>query len=78
MRRVPTYKEVISGRKDKGKQKKVTEDAEARQEPEAKSQDVGGVDQELLPTADPTVDEDDFEEIVDRFESSYNFRFEEP
>lgn len=32
----------------------------------------------MLPTADPDVDEDDFEEIVDRFESSYNFRFEEP
>lgn len=35
-------------------------------------------DDEVLPTADPDLDDDDFEEIVDRFESSYNFRFEEP
>jgi protein KRI1 len=27
---------------------------------------------------DEKLDEDDFDDIVDRFESSYNFRFEEP
>ena len=25
-----------------------------------------------------SLDEDDFDDVVDRFESSYNFRFEEP
>ncbi|KAK0210500.1 Krr1-domain-containing protein [Desarmillaria ectypa] len=66
---VPTYQEATSGR-TKGKVKAKNEDDE----------DEGGFASENhdLPTADPDIDEDEFEDIVDRFESSYNFRFEEP
>ncbi|KIK69016.1 hypothetical protein GYMLUDRAFT_35057 [Collybiopsis luxurians FD-317 M1] len=70
LNRVPTYKEVISSkRKEKGEPLEEEEDAEEGYSPE---------EGDMLPTADPEVDEDDFEDIVDRFESSYNFRFEEP
>ncbi|PBK77884.1 hypothetical protein ARMSODRAFT_924095 [Armillaria solidipes] len=64
---VPTYREATSGR-TKGKSK--VEDDEDNSGSASDSHD--------LPTVDPDIDEDDFEEIVDRFESSYNFRFEEP
>ncbi|KAG6857754.1 hypothetical protein H0H87_004170 [Tephrocybe sp. NHM501043] len=63
---IPTYREVTSS-KSKGKAKAKEDDSDGSE---------GDVD--ALPTADPDLDEEDFEEIVDRFESSYNFRFEEP
>ncbi|KAG6861693.1 hypothetical protein C0995_013262 [Termitomyces sp. Mi166 len=70
---IPTYGEITSTKsKGKGKEKnKAGEDAESTFHDEEN-------DPEALPTEDPDLDEDDFEEIVDRFESSYNFRFEEP
>ena len=70
-KRIPTYKEVTSSKKDKGKQ---------RAEPDSSDSDsnASGGEEDSKPTADPDIDESDFEEIVDRFESSYNFRFEEP
>ncbi|KAL1744835.1 KRI1-like family C-terminal-domain-containing protein [Schizophyllum fasciatum] len=67
-KRIPTYKEVTSG-KDKGKQ---------RADPDSSSDESDDVDENAQPTADPEIDEDEFDDIVDRFESSYNFRFEEP
>ncbi|KAK1231656.1 Kinetochore protein Spc24 [Marasmius sp. AFHP31] len=71
--RVPTYKEITSSKKAKGKAK--TEEEEEGEE--AQPSDVDMKD-DTLPTNDPDVDSDDFDEIVDRFETSYNFRFEEP
>ena len=72
-KRVPTYQEVTSS-KSKGKQKATDESPFGG--PGLDSDDEAT--QTGLPTGDPDIDEDDFEEIVDRFESSYNFRFEEP
>ncbi|KAE9408719.1 Krr1-domain-containing protein [Gymnopus androsaceus JB14] len=62
--RVPTYKEVISS-KSKGKGKAVEEEDDSPDGNDA------------LPMTD-SEGEEEFEDIVDRFESSYNFRFEEP
>jgi protein KRI1 len=61
--RIPTYHEVTST-KDKAK-------------PSAESGDDGSGDPPGNVIGND-LDEYDFEEIVDRFESSYNFRFEEP
>lgn len=62
---MPTYAEITSASKGKGK---------ATQEASAADSDSDHSD----PLGNEELDEDDFEEIVDRFESSYNFRFEEP
>ncbi|KAL1719819.1 KRI1-like family C-terminal-domain-containing protein [Schizophyllum commune] len=70
-KRIPTYKEVTSSKKDKGKQRAEADSSESES-------DASGGEEDPKPTADPDIDESDFEEIVDRFESSYNFRFEEP
>ncbi|KAI0333246.1 Krr1-domain-containing protein [Cubamyces sp. BRFM 1775] len=70
-RRLPTYKEITGSKKGKGK-------SEAGSDSEASgsdSDDDGHSDED---GPDPTLDEDDFDEVADRFESSYNFRFEEP
>ncbi|KAG5731772.1 Protein kri1 [Termitomyces sp. T112] len=66
---IPTYGEIIST--NSKKKNKDGEDTEFAFHDEEN-------DSEDFPTEDPDLDEDDFEEIVDRFESSYNFRFEEP
>jgi protein KRI1 len=70
--RIPTYGEVLSTQsKGKGKEKQETLIA-------GSDSNQAGDDDQALPTADPELDDDDFEDVVDRFESSYNFRFEEP
>jgi protein KRI1 len=63
-KRVPTYGEVTSQSKKKGK---------AKAQPADDSGSEGGADA----GADDTDEEEVFDDIVDRFESSYNFRFEE-
>jgi protein KRI1 len=67
---IPTYGEITST-KSKGKGK-------AKQEAPDSDSDASGDEVDGLLTVDPEFDDEDFEEIVDRFESSYNFRFEEP
>ncbi|KAF5355471.1 hypothetical protein D9758_006312 [Tetrapyrgos nigripes] len=71
-KRVPTYGEITSS-KGKGKDK-IKEKPEDEEDVEALPEN----EDDLLPTVHSDVDQDDFEDIVDRFESSYNFRFEEP
>ncbi|KAF7362375.1 Kri1-C domain-containing protein [Mycena venus] len=65
-KRVPTYGEVTSQKK-KGK-------AIAKAQPADDSEDSGSEDDA---GEDDTDEEEVFDDIVDRFESSYNFRFEE-
>ncbi|THV06167.1 hypothetical protein K435DRAFT_849267 [Dendrothele bispora CBS 962.96] len=72
-KRVPTYGEITSS-KGKGKAKEDLSDMDDEQDSENHPEN----EDDLLPTAHSDVDQDDFEDIVDRFESSYNFRFEEP
>ncbi|KAH9856796.1 KRI1-like family C-terminal-domain-containing protein [Lenzites betulinus] len=63
--RLPTYKEITSSRKGKGK-------AEAGSDSEGSGSESDGAG------SHPSLEEDDFDEVAERFESSYNFRFEEP
>ncbi|KAJ3919714.1 KRI1-like family C-terminal-domain-containing protein [Lentinula edodes] len=68
--RVPTYKEVVAPKKGKGKA--------TDEEGSLEDANPSHFKEDIHPTADSDIDEEEFEEIVDRFESSYNFRFEEP
>ncbi|KAJ3800296.1 KRI1-like family C-terminal-domain-containing protein [Lentinula aff. detonsa] len=68
---VPTYKEVTSS-KSNGKSKTSNGKEGIEENDDLPAGEV------MLPTADSDIGEEDFEDIVDRFESSYNFRFEEP
>ena len=65
-RRLPTYKEITG--KGKGKADSDSEADSSDAEAGAKGE-VDGL---------PNEDEDEFDDIADAFESSYNFRFEEP
>ena len=69
-KRLPTYQEITGqSKKGKGKAGADSVNAEDEQQSEDEADDEGGA---------PDLDEDEFDEIADRFESSYNFRFEEP
>ncbi|RPD57542.1 Krr1-domain-containing protein [Lentinus tigrinus ALCF2SS1-7] len=65
-RRLPTYKEITG----KGKGRADAEDNASGSGSD--SEDEGGDGEQ------PSIDDDEFDEVADRFESSYNFRFEEP
>ncbi len=65
-KRIPTYREVTS--KDKGKAKATADKSDGEDEN----------DGDQRPTIYSDVDEEEFEDTIDRFEISYNHRFEEP
>lgn len=73
--RIPTYGEITESKRRKGR---------AKQDASLDDESDSGSGRSETGQADATLDDggglddDDFEEIVDRFESSYNFRFEEP
>lgn len=75
--RLPTYKEIVGSSskeaKDKAKSKDDGSASEARDASQVKSEAEFDAEEDV-----GALDEDDFEEVADRFESSYNFRFEEP
>lgn len=69
-RRLPTYAEVTDIKKNKKGKNKAKAAIEAEVSPE---EDV------LIDGGDAEDDaEDDFDELMENFEASYNFRFEEP
>ncbi|OAX42826.1 hypothetical protein K503DRAFT_766440 [Rhizopogon vinicolor AM-OR11-026] len=74
-RRLPTYKEIVKSKSTKGKGK--AKDSEAESETSDKEQG-DSMDGEQRAHEYIIEDEDEFEDIADAFESSYNFRFEEP
>ncbi|PCH35775.1 hypothetical protein WOLCODRAFT_126307 [Wolfiporia cocos MD-104 SS10] len=80
-RRLPTYQEVTAEKEGK-KKKKRNLSAEAAGYPDAQSDagasGSGGDSSTEGDDEEGKFDEDEFDEVADRFESSYNFRFEEP
>jgi protein KRI1 len=68
-KRIPTYREITTSKQSRGETKKSDDDeGDAAEKPDANDDDTN-----INPS-----DEEEFEEIAERFESSYNFRFEEP
>ena len=68
--RIPTYDEIVdSSTSSKRKKSKLHDDDGPR------SKERNDEVEEHGPTLS---DEEDFDELVDAFETSYNFRFEEP
>ncbi|KLO11074.1 Krr1-domain-containing protein [Schizopora paradoxa] len=83
-RHIPTYKEITSTKAPKAKTKKGVEigidDADVEDEPFNAEETVGANEDGSNCVVDvpDDFDEEDFDDIADTFESSYNFRFEEP
>ncbi|EMD34170.1 hypothetical protein CERSUDRAFT_117663 [Gelatoporia subvermispora B] len=71
-RRLPTYKEITS-KKGKGKRKAGNAASSSGSE-----SDGEGSASERSDAKEGNLDDDEFDDVADRFESSYNFRFEEP
>ena len=75
-KRLPTYTEVTSvgnrRKKSKPNGPKGERDETAGPSGSSSESEVGGG------TSDVVEDEDEFDDVADVFESSYNFRFEEP
>ncbi|CCM05885.1 uncharacterized protein FIBRA_08122 [Fibroporia radiculosa] len=72
-RRLPTYQEITASlEKGKSKAGRKQSDSQGIISDEEAKEIVAGESQS------EEIDEDEFDEVADRFESSYNFRFEEP
>ncbi|OCH91086.1 Krr1-domain-containing protein [Obba rivulosa] len=71
-RHLPTYKEITDSGGGKGKAKS----GDAARDSDSENDDEN--DSQGSSTEGGILDENEFDEVADRFESSYNFRFEEP
>ncbi|KAG1739083.1 KRI1-like family C-terminal-domain-containing protein [Suillus paluster] len=74
-RRLPTYKEIVKPTSKKGKAKDSVAESDLEASDDGRGDATDGeqhVHEEIMD------DDDDFVEIADAFETSYNFRFEEP
>lgn len=69
-KRIPTYGEITGSRKSNGKLKEEASVSEKEGDTDGSGPEADG--------ADLQSDDDEFDDIAERFESSYNFRFEEP
>ncbi|KAF8554912.1 hypothetical protein OG21DRAFT_1508303 [Imleria badia] len=69
-RRVPTYKEIVEHSSKQSKRKSATQaDSDVDQNSDDDKREAQGA---------PLSDEDSFDDLADAFETSYNFRYEEP
>ncbi|TFY50735.1 hypothetical protein EVJ58_g10912, partial [Rhodofomes roseus] len=80
-RRLPTYKEIVGskskkGKKGKGKAKDGGSSSSSASASDA--EDIKSEGEHGAASGGEEIDEDEFDDVADRFESSYNFRFEEP
>ncbi|KAG2108602.1 KRI1-like family C-terminal-domain-containing protein [Suillus clintonianus] len=74
-RRLPTYKEIVKPKSTKRKAKDSVAESEFEVSDEEQLDAVHGGQRASEHAIE---DDDEFEEIADAFETSYNFRFEEP
>lgn len=74
-KRLPTYKEIVKPKSTKGKAKNFAAESGS----EASDEEQGNVADGNQRVHEHDIEDDnEFEEIADAFETSYNFRFEEP
>ncbi|KAH9833455.1 KRI1-like family C-terminal-domain-containing protein [Rhodofomes roseus] len=80
-RRLPTYKEIVGSKSKKGKKSKGKAKDGGSSSSSASASDAEDIKSEGehgAVSGGEEIDEDEFDDVADRFESSYNFRFEEP
>ncbi|KZT04845.1 Krr1-domain-containing protein [Laetiporus sulphureus 93-53] len=77
-RRLPTYDEITASKKGKRKRQDDQSDASLHSDVDEDVKDESAPEQSEGENENEEFSENEFDDIADRFESSYNFRFEEP
>lgn len=73
-RHIPTYNEITSTKASKNEKMRKHDDGDNDNEGDEDNE----VERSVGGEAEDNFDEDDFDDLAETFESSYNFRFEEP